>query len=178
MKDIYTKAFHVVIWLGKESLEDKAAFSILGRFKHIFAKYGSVDIGPENWGYVGLPLENEPDDWIALVKLFQRSWFQRIWVIQEAVVCKALDAFLLPFDTSRSVRDGRLSVSENADGVTRRWLVKPPFVVDSYSVPWDLIPSLLSPFARRVTSARSQLTFSPLACTRYLHPPPETRIQS
>jgi hypothetical protein len=89
MKDIYVRAFHVVIWLGNETPEDKAAFSMLDRFKAVFEEYGWCDIGSENWTAVGLPPENEPADWIALVKLFQRQWFQRIWVIQEAVVSEA-----------------------------------------------------------------------------------------
>ena len=48
MRDIYAKAFHVVIWLGKETLGDKVAFSLLDWFKAVFAKHGLFDIGPEN----------------------------------------------------------------------------------------------------------------------------------
>lgn len=36
MNDIYTKAWYVVIWLGKETPEDKMAFELLDRFKEIF----------------------------------------------------------------------------------------------------------------------------------------------
>jgi hypothetical protein len=96
MRDIYAKAFHVVIWLGKETLEDKAAFCLLDRFKDLFAKHGLVDLGPENSGAVGLPTVDEPEEWTALVKLFQRPWFQRIWVIQEATVCKLWMVFFHP----------------------------------------------------------------------------------
>jgi hypothetical protein len=88
MKDIYAKAFRVAIWLGKETLEDKAAFALLYRFKDVFEKWGLCELGPENLLNVGLPKEDEPEEWTALVKLFQRTWFQRIWVIQEAIVCK------------------------------------------------------------------------------------------
>jgi hypothetical protein len=97
MRDIYTKAFHVVIWLGKDTLEDKAAFSLLDRFKDVFARYGLVDLGPDNYGSVGLPTNlEEPNEWIALVKLYQRAWFQRIWVIQEATVGKVWRVLVIP----------------------------------------------------------------------------------
>jgi hypothetical protein len=87
MKDIYAKASRVVIWLGKETSEDKAAFSILNRFKEIFAKYGLVDIGPYPDQSLWFPSFYDPQ-WLALVRLFQRDWFQRIWVVQEATVCQ------------------------------------------------------------------------------------------
>ena len=90
MKGIYTRAWHVVIWLGRETPEDKIAFELLNRFKQIFDERGLVEIGPEHYSTVGLPSIHDSDwsHWTALVKLFQRSWFQRIWVLQEAAVCK------------------------------------------------------------------------------------------
>ena len=89
MNDIYTKAWHVVIWLGKETPEDKMAFELLDRFKEIFDERGLVEIGPEHYRAVGLPTIHDSDwsHWTAVVELFQRSWFQRIWVVQEAAVC-------------------------------------------------------------------------------------------
>jgi hypothetical protein len=42
---------------------------------------------------LALPAE-ESKDWTALIKLFQKPWFQRIWVIQEAVVCLPTFPFL------------------------------------------------------------------------------------
>ena len=87
MKDIYAKAFHVVIWLGRETTEDKTAFSVLDRFKTLFETRGYGDLGPDCFVDAGLPDTNDPD-WEPLVKLFQRPWFQRIWVVQEATVSR------------------------------------------------------------------------------------------
>jgi hypothetical protein len=103
MKDIYRKANHVVIWLGKETTEDKAAFELLGLFEAAFAKHGVVNIGPESFSVVGLPKMNDPS-WAALVRLFQRPWFRRIWVVQEAAVCESLNPRLggNPHKTSNS----------------------------------------------------------------------------
>jgi hypothetical protein len=89
MKKIYAKSDHVVIWLGKDTDDDKTAFAILEQYRKLFAEHGhQLDIGPmETVAYkLALPAE-ESKDWTALIKLFQKPWFQRIWVIQEAVVC-------------------------------------------------------------------------------------------
>jgi len=87
MKEIFAKAFHVVIWLGRETEEDQVAFSVLDRFKNLFDTRGYGDVGPECYVDAGLPDTNDPD-WAALVKLFQRPSFRRIWVVQEATVSR------------------------------------------------------------------------------------------
>ncbi|KAE9365154.1 HET-domain-containing protein [Stipitochalara longipes BDJ] len=91
MKEIYKKAIHVVIWLGKETAEDADAFTLLSRFDHLFKEKGLIDVGNvENFLYgLELPAE-ESQEWTALVKLFQRPWFQRIWVLQEAVMAREM----------------------------------------------------------------------------------------
>jgi hypothetical protein len=91
MKDIYKKAMHVVIWLGKDTAEDTDAFTLLGRFEKLFAEKGLVDVGSvENLlNGLALPVE-ESKEWAALVRLFQRPWFQRIWVLQEAVMARTM----------------------------------------------------------------------------------------
>jgi hypothetical protein len=91
MKDIYKKAMHVVIWLGKETAEDADAFALLNRFGKLFKGKGMVDVGNvENYLYgLDLPVEKSPE-WTALVRLFQRPWFQRIWVLQEAVMARTM----------------------------------------------------------------------------------------
>lgn len=101
MRQIYTKAWHVVIWLGRETLEDKEAFSLLSQFEDIFAEHGVIEIGPEHIQILGLPTI-ESSKWIALVKLFQRPWFERIWVVQEAAVCKRHSLFCNPSAERRS----------------------------------------------------------------------------
>jgi hypothetical protein len=99
MKDIYAKASRIVIWLGKETSEDQGAFSILNSFKALFAKYGLVDVGPFSDQSLGFRHFYDPQ-WHVLVRLFQREWFQRIWVVQEATVCRlrrrSLISLLIP----------------------------------------------------------------------------------
>jgi hypothetical protein len=88
MKNIYSNSDHVVIWLGKGTDDDETAFAVLEQYRKLFAEYGQLDIGPMETIAYKLPLPAEDSkDWTALIKLFQKPWFQRIWVIQEAVVC-------------------------------------------------------------------------------------------
>jgi hypothetical protein len=94
MKDIYAKASRVVIWLGKESSEDELAFKMLNLFKELFAKHGFIDVGPYLDQSLGFPPPTSPE-WPALVRLFQREWFQRIWVVQEATVRRLLKVALI-----------------------------------------------------------------------------------
>jgi hypothetical protein len=108
MKDIYAKAFCVVIWLGRETSEDKLAFSMLNRFKELFAKYGLVDFGPFPDQDLGFPPHIDPD-WRALVRLFQREWFQRIWVVQEATVCQLRR---VPFHPSSNLAKRMLTIRQ------------------------------------------------------------------
>ena len=91
MKEIYRKAIHVIIWLGKETAEDADAFSLLNRFDQLFATKGVIDVGGvENILHrLELP-SDDSQEWTALVKLFQRPWFQRIWVLQEAVMARKI----------------------------------------------------------------------------------------
>jgi Heterokaryon incompatibility protein (HET) len=80
-KKIYKHASQVLIWLGKESEADQVGFAMLEAFKR------SIDI---NNGYQynfdqkvidGIMPPVASSAWTGLVKLFQRDWFFRAWVI-------------------------------------------------------------------------------------------------
>ncbi|KAF4632732.1 hypothetical protein G7Y89_g5395 [Cudoniella acicularis] len=131
MKNIYAKAVHVVIWLGKETAEDKDAFTLLSRFEKLFAEKGLVDVGTvENFLYgLALPAQ-ESREWTALVRLFQRPWFQRIWVLQEAVMAQKMTVVCgsyfvgwtlihqVALSVQRSGALGAYSVEPHAPGIT------------------------------------------------------------
>ena len=89
MKDIYKKAMDVVVWLGKETAEDADAFNLLSRFEKVFKAKGMVPVDVvENLNPELSALESE--EWTGLVRLFQKPWFQRIWVLQEAVMARKI----------------------------------------------------------------------------------------
>ncbi|KAI9739961.1 MAG: hypothetical protein M1818_005017 [Claussenomyces sp. TS43310] len=135
MADIFRCARQVVMWVGKETEFDGMAFALFKQLREVFKTFGRVDfdfqqVGPDDRtspGY-GLP-ETGADDWIALIRLFQRPYFTRTWVIQEVVM--ASNALLacghfeveweLLRDFARSVLKGgaigELEFSENAPGI-------------------------------------------------------------
>lgn len=89
MKDIYAGAEHVLIWLGEEESSDVLAYGLLQQFDYVLQQHGHVDYSAVNniTSRLGLPMADS-EEWRSLVKLFQRAWFQRIWVIQEAVTAR------------------------------------------------------------------------------------------
>jgi hypothetical protein len=125
----------VIMWVGQETEVDGMAFALLGQLKDIFKQYGRIDfdfqqVGPSgraNPGY-GLPHTHE-NEWIALMRLFQRPYFERIWIIQEVVmatrailVCGTLEIEWEPVrDFARSLQKGgslgNLEYEENAPGI-------------------------------------------------------------
>jgi len=100
MKDIYKKAMHVVIWLGKETAEDADTFNLLSRFEKLFKAKGMVPVGVVENHRLELPAENS-EEWTTLVRLFQRPWFQRIWVLQEAGIIHGSENHLCVWLPSR-----------------------------------------------------------------------------
>lgn len=99
MRDIYSKAQQGLIWLGCHQEEDKKAFAVLqklGEFVCWYHKYKTI--APPQLQGRSLPMEIpavatklqelqiSAMDWSYLNSFFQRSWFSRAWVIQEAVL--------------------------------------------------------------------------------------------
>ena len=74
MKEIYSKAQCVRVWLGEAADASDRACDIL----EILLRTPSDDPGVQELGRA-----LQPVDIMALVKFFDRSWWQRVWVIQE-----------------------------------------------------------------------------------------------
>jgi hypothetical protein len=87
MKDIYLTAKEVLIWLGEECESDEAAFAILQKINEILDEDEGFDLMTDMLSVTdrGLPLPWSPE-WVSISQLLSRQWFQRVWVIQEAVV--------------------------------------------------------------------------------------------
>lgn len=98
MKDIYTHANEVRIWLGHLDNEDTAASAITSTKliheqclhetnnlqdlnKHLYGKYGG------GFKYSEEPLPSSCD-WNALRSLYSFPWFTRLWVVQEAALAR------------------------------------------------------------------------------------------
>lgn len=81
MKDIYANASQVLIWLGKPDRLSGTAFDTLERF--------AAEDGTRDGSATYRDISNEVEERRAAIQLFiERSYFNRMWIIQEVVVAK------------------------------------------------------------------------------------------
>lgn len=91
MRHIYQKAQNVIVWLGPAADNSHLALDLVAKLsnireqRHKFCNYGVIL--REHLPGLGLPDFLEPD-WAALNSLLSRSWFNRVWVIQEVAVSR------------------------------------------------------------------------------------------
>ena len=92
MANVYANAFAVVIWLGQEDEYTMPALKLLDILGSKDLDYlKQVDplspFGASSKQEVGLLIEDK--DWEALAQLFKRTWFSRIWILQECRMARA-----------------------------------------------------------------------------------------
>lgn len=80
---IYKRARNTIIWLGAEP--ERGAFRAMQGL-HEVSVGRDDDLLEEELEYLRKPLNEDPIVFQTLEALFQRPWFQRTWVIQEAVL--------------------------------------------------------------------------------------------
>ncbi|VUC31677.1 unnamed protein product [Clonostachys rosea] len=83
MGDIYGSAWAVIAWLGEESFRSSSAMRFIGDLSAL----SEADCGSE----IEACLRNEPDFlgngiWLALHDLMERSYWYRLWIVQEIVM--------------------------------------------------------------------------------------------
>lgn len=87
MQRIYHNAFEVCMWLGTEDQFTRRAFNLLNKLHDHVGKHhaGPSDLfNPRSIQRLGLPTFPSPD-WEALIRLFERPYFRRIWIVQEMI---------------------------------------------------------------------------------------------
>ncbi|PQE27731.1 heterokaryon incompatibility protein [Rutstroemia sp. NJR-2017a BVV2] len=88
MGDIYSSCTNVIIWLGKADFHSSYAIEVMTLIASIPpSRYAGVQISDvEDWGVyetLGIP-KIESWKWLEYAAFLQRTWFRRIWVVQEA----------------------------------------------------------------------------------------------
>jgi hypothetical protein len=85
MGAIYQAASKVIVWLGPEHNTTSAVYSLMHALMSVSSEVRSK-LYPQNIqdGHKD-PLLNA-GNWKALASFFQRTWFERAWIIQEVVV--------------------------------------------------------------------------------------------
>ncbi|KAI1390009.1 heterokaryon incompatibility protein-domain-containing protein [Hypoxylon trugodes] len=82
MGDIYRSAERVIVWLGPSYEDAKPAWESIKALNDL-PKDEKNNILPAR-----IPHMPNDDNWDSLASLFARSWFSRIWVVQELVLAR------------------------------------------------------------------------------------------
>jgi len=86
MRDIYANASRVIAWIGKPDSLSGLAFDTLERF--------AADDGTRDGSATYQKILDRAEERRAAIKLLiERSYFERVWVIQELVVAKSATIF-------------------------------------------------------------------------------------
>ena len=95
MRFIYNRATQVVPWLGDASKYTSLAFDLINTIvSNTPCTNGDLKADPgaiwDNRAMDGMGLPHFPSpQWQALAKLFERPYFQRVWVVQELAVASS-----------------------------------------------------------------------------------------
>ncbi|KAK7609395.1 heterokaryon incompatibility protein-domain-containing protein [Phyllosticta paracitricarpa] len=91
MSKIYSRAMNTAVWLGEgiDRHEDGilVAFDLLRQIR-VILQFNEDSVGPQDLPRLALPDEHA-EAWKVLRALFTRPWFQRLWVIQEAILSES-----------------------------------------------------------------------------------------
>lgn len=95
MADIYTKSVATWVWLGEYDEFSRAALTLLQKINNLSTEKDGADFEfagtdvverDEVLASLGLPDSNSWS-WFAVFAFFQRQWFRRSWIVQEATLC-------------------------------------------------------------------------------------------
>ncbi|KAJ6440201.1 ankyrin and HET domain-containingprotein [Purpureocillium lavendulum] len=95
MDRIYSDASYVIAWLGPPDEHTEVAIQTLTTLRSHLKKFEGSEIEPfsgkakDKYAEAGVPYISRRE-WIALASLFQRQWFRRAWIVQEAILPRAL----------------------------------------------------------------------------------------
>lgn len=114
MKRIYSKAASVVVWLGPENQSSRAAMDLI--IERNWPEGGDDALKRKKL------LENNENNLKGLSEIFQRSWWKRIWIVQEVVAARELVIMcgtdILPWAFVRracnEIKQGEFSSGEKA----------------------------------------------------------------
>ncbi|CAL8580905.1 hypothetical protein XPA_006621 [Xanthoria parietina] len=93
MSQIYPLSENVIIWIGRESEDSALALETLRYFGEqveyiISHRWGDAPNAQElDWWRDGHTLPYDEKTWKSIFSLLHRPWFERVWVLQEALSC-------------------------------------------------------------------------------------------
>ena len=100
MRDIYSGASSVAVWLGNEATDSAKGFELIRRLAALANAAETIETPPraivaEDLEDLGLPPAMSLD-WQAVDALYWRAWFWRVWIVQEITLAKSATVFCGP----------------------------------------------------------------------------------
>lgn len=97
MERIYRQAQNVVIWLGPNDAFTQLGIKVMQRVASVPPEKQEIELpydlyDPEVYRRLGIPVCTS-QDWLALATFLQRTWFSRVWVLQESFVAREIMVF-------------------------------------------------------------------------------------
>ncbi|KAF5592118.1 heterokaryon incompatibility protein [Fusarium pseudocircinatum] len=92
MSSIYQDCSRVIIWIGPEKYDTGLLFSELAHIGYQIERttngriMSSPDTTDFDWWQSDVPVSFSDEVWSAMKKLGDRSWFHRLWTVQEAIM--------------------------------------------------------------------------------------------
>ncbi|KAF1848773.1 HET-domain-containing protein [Cucurbitaria berberidis CBS 394.84] len=92
MRDIYSLATRTILWVGGETSDSAKALATLEYFGEQVECLGGGQCADTpgttqlGWFQTDCELPYDEQTWSSLVAFFQRPWFTRVWVLQEAIL--------------------------------------------------------------------------------------------
>jgi len=103
MGDIYSNADRVIVWLGKEDNDTREAVTLISAIARAFKKAREEsETTPSTFPFNDPRLYAHTDpkispldvrQWRIVMEFFTRTWFSRVWVLQEVTLAKEVDLF-------------------------------------------------------------------------------------
>lgn len=92
MTRIYREAEKVIVWLGPDDLVTESGIEVMNRLSSVAPEKRDAELHPdlddqEVYEVLGIPFITS-QKWLALATFLLRTWFKRIWVLQETFVAK------------------------------------------------------------------------------------------
>ena len=87
--DIYRSAWRVIGWLGEASLDSRLAIETMHylgeqiEISRSFVHHTPPGAKEKEWINLAFKLPYSTEQWTALASIMKRSWFERLWVLQE-----------------------------------------------------------------------------------------------
>lgn len=90
MGEIYAKATKVWIWLGDEADDSTRGVAFMKRLGPLLEQTPQRLLTDKELSELGLDYAHAAAEWRAIIALYSRPWFGRLWVIQEAILATDL----------------------------------------------------------------------------------------